>query len=104
MMFSKYDLHETMNLRPGELPFAKPPTPAAMRVGLARAQYYSTIVCNVSVMAEREGWSGEDKYTALAFYAMLQLESTTATYLRFSNSVLNKPLFMSVQQPELSGK
>lgn len=73
-MFSKYDLHEAMNLRPGTLPFNKPITPAEMRVGLARAQYYNQIIRNVSVMAEREGWSGEDKYTALAFYTMLQLE------------------------------
>lgn len=73
-MFSKYDLHEAMNYRPGETPWVKPPTPQEMRVGIARASYYSTILRQINNVAEREGWSGEDKYTALAFYTTLQLE------------------------------
>lgn len=103
-MFSRADLHEVMGLRLGELPFGKPITPAAMRAGMARASYYQTTMRNVTIMAEKEGFSGEDKYTALAFYALLQLESMTSTYLRLSDRMLTQPVFMSAQNPEQSGK
>ena len=73
-MFSKYDLHEAMKFRVGELPFDRKITPQEMRVGLARASYYSTVIRNVRTMAELEGWNGEDTMTAIAFYTTLQLE------------------------------
>lgn len=73
-MFSKYDLHEAMEYKPGETPRTSPPTPQQMRVGMARASYCSTILRQINNVAEHEGWSGEDKYTALAFYTTLQLE------------------------------
>lgn len=72
-MFSKHDLHEAMKLPLGEWP-TKLITAAEMRVGLARANYYSTLLRDVSCMAEREGWTGEDKYTAMTFYLQLRLE------------------------------
>jgi hypothetical protein len=82
IMFSKHDLHEAMGYRLGEMPFDKAPTPMEMRVGLARARYYNTILNRVECMVEKMGLSGEDKYTAIAFYAMLQNESLMNNVMR----------------------
>lgn len=73
-MFSKHDLHEAMKLKLGDVPWAEPFTPQQMRAGMARAMYGSPLIRQINNVAEREGWSGEDKYTALAFYTTLQLE------------------------------
>ena len=80
-MFSKYDLHEAMKIEPGQWP-GKGFTPQEMRVGITRASYYSTIVRNVSATAEHEGWSGEDKFTAMAFHLLLRLETLEDLMLR----------------------
>lgn len=74
LMFSRHDLHEAMGYKLGEVPFGKLTTPAEMRIGLARAQYYSPTIRNVRTLAEREGWNGEDTQTAIAFYTTLRLE------------------------------
>jgi hypothetical protein len=81
-MFSKHDLHEAMGYRLGEMPFCNPPTPQEMRKGLARAQYYCTILNRVANMAEHEGWTGEDKYAAAAFYLLLQNEQLMDNAMR----------------------
>lgn len=104
-MFSKYDLHEAMKLPLGEWPM-KPITPAEMRVGIARASYYSTIARQVSNMAECEGWTGEDKYTALAFHLMLRLEVLEDQNYRRA-SLEAHPMFLvpeSTYRPELGAK
>jgi hypothetical protein len=75
-MFSTTYLHEAANLRPGDLP-VKEITPQEMRKALARAMYSSPLLRHVQNIAEREGWTGEDKFTALAFYAVLRMEDYT---------------------------
>jgi len=97
-MFSKYDLHEAMNLKPGEMPLRKPPTPAEMRVGLARAGYYSTVIRTVRNIAEREGWNGEDTMTAIAFYTTLQLE-VSQQYLSDVFMKMENPLLVVKDPP-----
>lgn len=78
------ELHEVMGYRMGELPFAAPPNPQLMRKGITRATHYSTLIRQVAVMAEREGWTGEDKYTAMTFYLLLRNEELeTANFDRF---------------------
>lgn len=81
------ELHEVMGYPLGELPFVKPPTAQEMRKGLARATYYATLLRNATMMAEREGWSGEDKYTAIAFY--LQLRNETLETLNLKQAMLD---------------
>ena len=78
-MFSKHPLHEAMKIEPGQWP-SKGFTPQEMRVGIAKASYYSTIARNVSATAEHEGWSGEDKFTALAFHLLLRLETLECSH------------------------
>ncbi len=81
-MFSKHDLHEAMGYHLGEMPLAEPPTPQKMRVGLARAQYYNTILNRVVSIAEHEGWTSEDKYTVMTFYLVLQNEQLMDNAMR----------------------
>lgn len=105
MSFGRYELHEAMELRHGELPFTKPITPAEMRVGLSKTARYNPVLGRVSNMAEMEGWTGEDKYTALAFYAMLQWESMQASYFRYAELSPSHPFFIDrAKKPEQNGK
>jgi hypothetical protein len=73
-MFSRLELHEAMDMHPGDAWSTKPITPKEMRIGLAQASRYNVMVRRVEELAHREGWGGEDKYTALAFYLCLQNE------------------------------
>lgn len=67
-------LHDEAKIAPGQYLWDKQPTPQEMRQQLIRASRSSHVLCNVRIYAEREGWSGEDTYTAMAWFAMLEAE------------------------------
>ena len=79
-MFSKHDLHEAMNLSLGHYPVDM--TPQKMRIGLARAAHGNVVLRTLSMTADQEGWSGEDKFVAIAFYLLLHVEVLEDVNLR----------------------
>lgn len=76
-------LHDVLNLRPGEISARVAlKTPAEMRKAMLQAAYYSAQIHRVFQIADHEGFTGEDRYTALAFYLALENERLTDRYLR----------------------
>lgn len=96
-MFSLTYLHEAVRLRPGDLPEA-PISPQEMRKGIARVLYNSPLIRH---MAEYEGWTGEDKYTALAFYVILRLEEREFDLIR--RAELEAHPMIILKEPPLVG-
>jgi hypothetical protein len=97
-MFSTTYLHEAVNLRPGDLPIEEI-TPQEMRKALARAIYSSPLLRHVQNMAEHEGWTGEDKFTALAFYAVLRMEEREFYDTRRAELEPAPPFFVTNVKP-----
>lgn len=75
-------LHEAAKLNVGELPI-NPLTPNEMRKALEVAAYHSPWVRRAFEAARHEGWSGEDKYTLLAFHMTLENERRVESELRY---------------------
>lgn len=99
-MFNTTYLHEAVRLLPGNLPEG-PISPQEMRKGIARALYNSPLIRHAHNMAEHEGWTGEDKYTALAFYAILRLEEREFDLIR--RVELEAHPMMTLKEPPLVG-
>lgn len=72
--YTRAALHEEAGIAPGQYLWDKLPTPEQMRTQLAHAARHSHTIHNVCLTAEERGWSGEDKYTAMAWFAALEAE------------------------------
>lgn len=60
-------------------------TPRGMRRRLREYARHNNLVHHVSELAYREGLSGEDEMTVLAYHALIQLEAMVEERLRIAN-------------------
>lgn len=85
-------LHDEINVPAGELPLGKPPTPNQMRQALIRVAHRSSPVLHrLWNMAQFEGLSGEDMYTAFAFYLQLEFENMQERLFRMAEHSISMP-------------
>lgn len=85
-------LHEQINLPAGEAFIGRMPHPNEMRQALTRvAHRHSPLLQRVWNMAQHDGLSGEDLYTAMAFYLQLEYENMHERLFSFASRALDAP-------------
>lgn len=60
-------------------------TPAGMRAAIYRGARDSALICQVLHEADMRGLSGEDRYSVLAYQALIQLEIKHQQLLNYIN-------------------
>lgn len=67
-------------------PAQQPTSVNEMRVAIERAGRDSSLIRRCLDQGQYLGWSGEDKYAALAYYALLELERLWRVNVQFVNA------------------
>lgn len=88
-----FRLQYGLKLPPGEDP-SKPITFDGMRQRIAAARRDSSLINMAVREAEFAGLSGEDKYTMLAYRALIQLEEMHDRVMRFVESTPAPPIML----------
>ena len=77
-------------------------TPTEMRAEIFRFQYHDPIVRAVMDTADYKGLNAEDRYTMLAYYALMEKIKTTNRLLEFARAD-TRPLIMTLDTDEARG-
>ena len=72
-----------IGISPPEMMEMHPPTAATMRQRIYDAMRNSPLIMNIMQVSDQEGWSGEDRYVALAYHALVQLEDLNQRHLEW---------------------
>lgn len=67
------------------------------QTGMAGIAPMSSMIRAVLMLAERDGWSGEDTMTALAYHAIVRCESLYDNVIEFHNIMPPSPMILSSQ-------
>ena len=76
---------------------ALPPNPTEMRQAIFEAMHESALVKNVMYSADYQGLSAEDRYTALAYHALVALETYYKQALQHAMLYPNPSFIMKVE-------
>lgn len=74
-------------------------TPAGMRVAIYNGLRDSALIWKAWHEADLRGLTGEDRYTLIAYYALIQLEATTQKLLEHMHRCPHPPLMFTDRKP-----
>lgn len=73
--------------------------PAGMRAAIYRGARESALIAQVLLEADMRGLNGEDRYTVLAYQALIQLEVTYRKLLEYINRSPLPPMLFTDKTP-----